>query len=115
MGQYFKIANLEKKEFIRTWDINQGAKFLEILLNNIARLVPYLLRKSDEGGGGDIDNFEKLQYCGRWACERIVIIGDYDSSNLYEQIDEAKGWKNISKEAAKEFNSVIDCDHYEIK
>jgi len=115
MGQYFKIANLDKKEFIRTWDINHGAKFLEILWNNIARLVPYLLRKSDDGGGGDINNFEELRYCGRWACDRIVIIGDYDSSNLYGEIDEAKGWTNISKEAAKEFNSVIECERYEIK
>lgn len=115
MGQYFKIANLDKKEFICTWDINNGAKFLEILCNNIARLVPYLLRKSDESGGGDIHNFEELEYCGRWACDKIVIIGDYDSSNLYAEIDKKNGWTNISKEAAGEFDSVIEFDRYRIK
>lgn len=114
MGQYFKIANLDKREFIRTWDINYGAKFLEILWNNVARLIPYLLRRSDEGGGGDIDNFEGLEYCGRWACDRIVIIGDYDSSNLYDEIEEGNGWKNISNEVVKEFNSVIEIDMYRI-
>ena len=114
MGQYFKIANLDKKEFICTWDIECGAKFKEILFNNIARLVPYLLRKSDESGGGDIHNFNELQYCGRWACDKIVIIGDYDSSNLYEQINEKYGWTNISKEAAKEFNSIVDFKDCEI-
>lgn len=114
MGQYFKIANLDKKEFICTWDLEAGAKFLEIICNNIARLVPYLLRKSDEGGGGDINNFDELEYCGRWACDKIVIIGDYDSSNLYEQVDETQGWKNISKAAGEEFNRVIDFEGYEI-
>lgn len=114
MGQYFKIANLDKKEFVRTWDIDSGAKFLEILYNNIARLVPYLLRKSDEGGGGDIDNFEELEYCGRWACDRIVIIGDYDSSNLYEEIEESNGWTNISKETVKEFNSIMEFEDSKI-
>ena len=115
MGQYFTIANLDKKEFVKTWDINCGAKFYEILCNNIARLVPYLLRKSDEYGGGDIRNSESLGYCGRWACDKIVIIGDYDSSGLYDQISEKNGWKNISVPLAEEFNSVIDFDDYRIK
>ena len=101
MGQYFFIANLDKKEYICTWDVDSGAKFLEILCNNIARLVPYLLRKSDEGGGGDIDNFNELEYCGRWACDRIVIIGDYDSSELYSEI--------------REFDKVIDWEDCRIK
>jgi hypothetical protein len=114
MGQYFKIANLDKKEYLCTWDVGSGAKFKEILFNNMARIVPYLLRKSDESGGGDIHNFEELQYCGRWACDRIVIIGDYDNSNLYEQINETNGWKSICKEAVREFNSIVDFEGCEI-
>lgn len=114
MGQYFKIANLDKKEFICAWDIECGAKFKEILFNNIARIVPYLLRKSDDSGGGDIHNFDELQYCGRWACDRIVIIGDYDSSNLYDEITEEKGWKSIGKEATDEYNSIADFEECKV-
>jgi hypothetical protein len=43
-----------------------------------------------------------------------VIIGDYDNSNLYEQINETNGWKSICKEAVREFNSIVDFEGCEI-
>lgn len=114
MGQYFKIVNLDKKEFIHPHSINAGAKFWEICANNIARLLPYLLRKSSQTGGGDVDNQSVLRYCGRWACNRIVLIGDYDESGLYAEIRESNGWKNISIAVAKEFNRFIQLEECKI-
>ena len=40
----------------------------------------YLLIKSDEGGGGDL---KENPFVGYWAGDEIIIVGDYDGSNLY--------------------------------
>ena len=82
MGQYFKIVNEDKKEVINPWDLGGTAKFWEWLWNPQARVFVWLLRKSDEGGGGDINATERFETLGRWAGDRITLVGDYDSSNL---------------------------------
>lgn len=108
MGQYFYIANLDKKEWLNPHTLGMGLKLWEICANRGAGVLPYLLRKSDEGGGGD-QNDPDAKFAGRWAGDRIVVIGDYDSSNLYEEINKSKpmneslGWRNISLEVRKEY------------
>ena len=103
MGQYFIIANMDRKEFIHPHSLNTGAKLWEICANNVGRLLLFLLRKSNEGGGGDI--CKEYDNAGRWAGDRIAVIGDYDESGIY---DEAKGkWQDISKEANKEFEDFM--------
>ena len=42
---------------------------------------------------------------GRWAGDRILLVGDYDSSGLY---DEAQGFRNISEPLAREWNAFIE-------
>jgi len=101
MGQYFKAFNLDKKEVVNAWDLGGVAKFWEWCLNKWSGIFPYLLRKSDEGGGGDIDMDKKgIKYAGRWAGDRIALVGDYDSSNLWDK----KEYKDISKKVKEEFN-----------
>jgi hypothetical protein len=41
-------------------------------------LLPYLLRYSSETDGRNIDDPKKLNYCGRWAGDAVVTVGDYD-------------------------------------
>ncbi|MFH8107841.1 MAG: hypothetical protein QXJ25_02345 [Candidatus Aenigmatarchaeota archaeon] len=113
MGQYFILVNLNKKEYIDPFYIGSGAKFLEVCWNNVGKLLVYLLRKSDEVGGGDVEEPEKLQYCGRWAGDRIVLIGDYDKSKLYQKVK--KNYKDIGIEAAKEYNRVIAMNESDFK
>ena len=65
-------------------------------------------------GGGDIEvEPSELKYCGRWAGDRIVVIGDYDSSGLYDEVKK-KGWKDISVGVAKEFNEFIGDDDLKV-
>jgi len=108
MGQYFIIVNLDKKEYIDPAKIEEGAKFWELCANNIGRLLVYLLRKSSETGGGDVDDPTKLKYCGRWAGDRIVVVGDYDESNLYFTAEDE--YKDITIASAREFNRFIGND-----
>ena len=86
MGQYFLLANLDKQEYVHPHHIGGLLKLWEWCANRQAGVIPYLLRKSSETGGGDVDDPEKLLYAGRWASDRIVLIGDYDQSKLYDTV-----------------------------
>lgn len=108
MGQYFKLINEDKKEVINAWDLGGGAKFYEWLFNREIRVLAWLLRRSNEGGGGDINNPEKYQTLGRWAGDRISLIGDYDKSGLYDE--EKTGYADISKLLKKEYNQALKED-----
>ena len=107
MGQYFIAVNKTKKEFIRSWDIGGGAKLWEWCVNRQAGIFPYLLRKSNEGGGGDV-HLDNPKFVGRWAGDKVYLVGDYDKSNLYEKAQAE--YQNIAKEFAKEYNEFIQID-----
>jgi len=103
MGQYFVIVNLDKKEYIHPHNLGSGAKLWEICANPIAGVLPFLLRKSSETGGGDID-FES-RVAGRWAGDRIVVVGDYDKSGLYDKTE--MEFKEISKMVKRDYEKFI--------
>jgi hypothetical protein len=44
---------------------------------------------------------------GRWAGDEVHLVGDYDSSKLYQ---ESRGFRNISEELVEVWNSFIDMD-----
>lgn len=111
MGQYFKLINYDKQEVVNAWSLDQGAKFWEWEANNISRLAGFLLRKSNESGGGDIE--DEGEYCGYWAGDRIALVGDYDESGDYNKVETEK-WTDISKGVAHEFNKFIQNDDYKI-
>jgi hypothetical protein len=127
MGQYFKLVNIDKKEVVSAWDIGGAAKFWEWFYNPQARVLVWLLRQSDEGGGGDIDQPERYSTLGRWAGDRITLIGDYDSSKLWDKartkdLDgrplSSAEYTDISHTLRKEFNEAVKRDggdsHYQL-
>lgn len=106
MGQYFIIVNLDKKEYIHPHKLGAGAKLFEICANRITGVLPFLLRQSNEGGGGDIQ--EDFKTAGRWAGDRIVVVGDYDKSELYTIAQEH--FKEISKLIRDDYNKFVGKD-----
>src|SRR5690348_2355717 len=104
MGQYFIAVNKTEKEYVRSWDIGGTAKLWEWCMQKTAGIFPYLLRKSNEGGGGDI-NFDNPKFAGRWAGDEVYLVGDYNKSNLYETAQAT--YHNISNELAKEYNEFV--------
>ena len=134
MGQYFLIVNLDKEEFLDPQKLGSGLKLWEICANNISRLLPHLLRKSSGFGGGDVSDrysrkllkrksknpndttIETIQKevnkdfsnNGRWAGDRIVVVGDYDESKLFKKADDS--FTDISSEVKEEFNKFIEVD-----
>lgn len=106
MGQYFLVTNLDRLEFIHPHRVGSGLKLWEICANNVSRLLPFLLRQSSEDGGGDYRGAHESAYAGRWAGDRIVVIGDYDDSGLYDEV--LTTYKEIGADMAEEFNAFIE-------
>ena len=94
MGQYWIPVNLDKREFIDPHRLGTGMKLWEQLANHPgtgAALVVLLATERERRGGGDLDieeNWHGLDMpedypeiarrtIGRWAGDRIAIIGDY--------------------------------------
>src|SRR5687767_7219292 len=106
MGQYFIAVNKTKKECVTAWEIGGGAKLWEWCVNRQAGIFPYLLRKSNESGGGDVHyKVPNPQYAGRWAGDEVYLVGDYDSSELYKEA--TRNYTNIAKGLVEEYNTFI--------
>lgn len=83
MGQYFKIVNLDKKEFLSPHTLGSGLKQWEMVGSvGVSAALLILLGNSAGKGGGDLCSQEgdiDKNFSGRWAGDRIVIAGDYAS------------------------------------
>lgn len=77
MGQYFKVINLDKKQFLNPHEFDSGLKFLEFAGrgDNIMMGVAILCSAGTGGGGADMDSASPL--LGSWAGDRVIIAGDY--------------------------------------
>lgn len=81
MGQYWIPVNLDKQEFIAPHKLGSGLKLWEMLAaDGVGRaLVVLLAAMPTPRGGGDFA--EGYDAVGRWAGDRIAIIGDYAEDN----------------------------------
>ena len=115
MGQYFRPVNTDKKEFVCPWCIKGGAKLWEWAANKQGSIFTLLLRKSDGSGGGDFFGYHKGYgegspvhehgIVGRWAGDRVMLVGDYDTSEIYQAAD---GYRNVSEELVEAWNGFIE-------
>ena len=112
MGQYYRILNLDKKEFLEPWSFGDGAKLLEFGCSGSGIMcgLAILLSDGNGRGGGDLhvpeDASEELKsLVGSWAGDRIVVSGDYADEgkfsddpkrNLYELCGTSQ-FENISE------------------
>ena len=49
---------------------------------------------------------------GRWAGDRVALVGDYDESKLW---DEFPSWRNISAEVVRDWNAFVDVPEMKLK
>jgi hypothetical protein len=98
MGQYYVAVNKRKREYICPWCLGGVAKLWEWAANSQAGIFPALLAKTDGAGGGDPnwDAPEIQAVFGRWAGDPVFLVGDYDSTKLYDEARDA--YTNISEE-----------------
>lgn len=113
MGQYFIVAKKTKQEYFASWAIGGTAKLWEWCASVQAGAFPYLLRKSDQTGGGDVSDLDKAVYAGRWAGDEVYLVGDYYSSDLY--ITALQSYTDIAKPLVEEYNQFIQVDKLKLQ
>lgn len=112
MGQYHKVYNLDKREFIHAHQIDNGLKLLEQCgpgnQPTTSDAVWLLLANSNGRGGGDAP---KHPMVGRWAGDRLVVQGDYaeDNDPAYVPKEVRESCANISGEVKQMLHAVF-CD-----
>ncbi len=106
MGQYFYIVNLAKREYIDPHRLDCELKLWEIVASDVLNVLGLLLRQSCETGGGDIQ--KEYSTAGRWAGNRIVIVGDYDASSIYQRA--RAEFEEISREIIDDFNDFVEIE-----
>lgn len=140
MGQYWYPVNLDKKEFVHPHSLGTGLKLWEQLANHPgtgAALVILCAAMPETRGGGDFDlheNWHGLErnlnihatipgpmpddypaiaraVIGRWAGDRIALIGDYaedgdlpiefQASTIYDRCNEDGDYVDITEWVSK--------------
>ena len=136
MGQYWYVCNLSKKEYIHPHKLGTGLKLWEQLANHPgtgAALIVLCAAMPKPRGGGDFDLEENwhgierynasdinnpgplpseyykiaARTIGRWAGDRIALVGDYAekgdlpvrfrADKIYDRID---SWVDVSEDVA---------------
>ena len=83
MGQYWYVVNLDKKEYLYPHKLGSGLKLWEQLAasghGSGAALVILCAAMPVARGGGDLrkDDDVSKRTIGRWAGDRVALIGDY--------------------------------------
>ena len=111
MGQYYRIINLDKKEFLNPYAFGDGAKLLEFGASGSGEMcgLAILLADGNGQGGGDLfvpeDAPESVKNAvGSWAGDRIVISGDYAEAGRF--IEGEKTLYQMCKDG--EFKDISD-------
>ncbi|MDA3813831.1 MAG: hypothetical protein PF570_06200 [Candidatus Cloacimonetes bacterium] len=116
MGQYYKIVNLDKQEFLDTYTFNDGAKLLELGCSSEGTLTALAILLADGNGRGGGDLHSENPIIGSWAGDRIVVAGDYADEQKFLSIDQIAKHKmlkdgenpNLYSYAAEHFKDISE-------
>jgi len=137
MGQYWKVVNLDKHEYVLPHRLGSGLKLWEQLANSPGTgeaLVVLCAAMPEARGGGDFDLDENwhgpertdmssagpmpdeypaiaARTIGRWAGDRIALVGDYaqdsdlapehKASTIYGRCDDDGDYTDVSDDVAR--------------
>jgi hypothetical protein len=135
MGQYWLVVNLDKKEFVSPHALGAGLKLWEQLANHPgtgAALIVLCAAMPEQRGGGDFDlesnwhgpertfpehntspgpmpeEYAEIarQTIGRWAGDRVALVGDYavdsdlapehEAGSIYDRCHEGGDYADVS-------------------
>lgn len=102
MGQYYKVVNLDKKQYLHPHNFGDGLKLMEFGGSGGGTMMALAVLLSDGNGqgGGDLHSNQKL--IGSWAGDRIVVVGDYAGN------DEKYGIVGAKEDKDSDPNSLYD-------
>lgn len=92
MGQYFYVANLDKREYLHPHKFGDGLKLYEFGFSGGGTMAALALLLSTDRKG---------EWRGRWLGDRVAIVGDYAKHEpSYEEISES--FRDVSPEMRAE-------------
>ena len=88
MGQYYKIVNIKKKQYITPHTFGDGAKLMEFGMSASGVLAGLAILLADGNGRGGGDLHSENDIVGSWAGDNIVVAGDYaDDGKFVKEAD----------------------------
>jgi hypothetical protein len=135
MGQYWKVVNLDKREYVMPHRLGSGLKLWEQLANSPGTgeaLIVLCAAMPEARGGGDFDldanwhgpertggdegpiiaKYQEIAHrtIGRWAGDRIALVGDYaedtdlapehEASTIYGRCEKGGEYTDVSDDVA---------------
>ncbi len=122
MGQYHIVVNFDKYEYIHPHTLGCGLKLVEQIGQSpgTPAALFLLLSSPHRRGGGDFVDANP-DVVGRWAGDRIAVIGDYAEdgdiprfpkkrlARLYDRVlSPSSKWTDISEIVAHELARIFD-------
>ena len=108
MGQYYKIVNIKKKQYISPYIFGDGSKLMEFSMsaNGVLSALAALLADGNGRGGGDLNSENDI--VGSWAGDNIVIAGDYGDAGKFVKEPEQNLYEIASSEGEDISIKVLD-------
>ena len=116
MGQYYKIVNIKKKQYISPYIFGDGSKLMEFSMsaNGVLSGLAILLADGNGRGGGDLHSENDI--VGSWAGDNIVIAGDYADTGKFVKEPEQNLYEVASSEgediSIKVLDALFDDSYY---
>jgi len=116
MGQYYKIVNIKKKQYITPHTFGDGSKLMEFSMsaNGVLAGLAILLADGNGRGGGDLHSENDI--VGSWAGDNIVIAGDYADTGKFVKESDQTLYEVASNEgediSLKVLDALFDDSYY---
>jgi hypothetical protein len=104
MGQYHRLVNFTKKEYVVSYPLGNGAKLWEQVCwrHALSNVTHFLLARCSGRGGGDFHS----EMAGRWGGDRVSLVGDYAEKNDFpflSELEYAEMMKSVWSPSATKF------------
>ena len=116
MGQYYKIVNIKKKQYITPHTFGDGSKLMEFSMsaNGVLAGLAILLADGNGRGGGDLHSENDI--VGSWAGDNIVVAGDYADGGKFVKEPDQTLYEVASNEgediSLKVLDALFDDSYY---
>jgi hypothetical protein len=108
MGQYYKIVNVKKREYLNPHMFGEGLKLLEFGMSAGGTLtaLAVLLSNGNGRGGGDLHSENPI--VGSWAGDPIVVAGDYGDEGKFLPADKQDTTLyTVAEEEGKDISHLV--------
>ena len=116
MGQYYKIVNIKKKQYITPHTFGDGSKLMEFSMSASGVLAGLAILLADGNGRGGGDLHSENDIVGSWSGDNIVVAGDYAEAGKFVKEPEQNLYEVASSEgediSIKVLNALFDDSYY---